>query len=317
MLRRTLAVATGGAAAVQAYRFSAAERSDAHNWQSALQHFAYFDALKVVGWVARRNHDRDCSRFAAVQSELLVDRVSKNKDTAYGRAHDFAAILASDDPLRAFRASHPITQYDDYEPWVARIAAGEGNVINAEPETQLAATSGTSGKRALLPYNPTMASVFFTRGILVVFDSLRRACPEALAHLQKTCKLSFAPSWSYAAGSGLRIGPNSSNPLDKSFQRLLLLYTTPAAGYTISDDERAAMYVGVWACGHVGMRACGHAHPLMCTACASSHVPGKHAQVRARALRGQGREAGAARGELRQSAVPAAATPRERGRAAR
>ena len=92
----------------------------------------------------------------------------------------------------------------------------------------LAATSGTSGQRALLPYTQVMASAFFKYGILVVFDTLRRTLPESF-ELQKTCKLAFAPSWTYAEG-GLRIGPNSSNPNDKAFRRLLLLYSTPSAG---------------------------------------------------------------------------------------
>ena len=106
----------------------------------------------------------------------------------------------------------------------------------------LAATSGTSGRRTLPPNTPTMSSVFFSRGILVVFDTLRRACPDALSNLQKTCKLAFAPNWQYTP-SGLRIGPNSSGPKDKSFTRLLHLYSTPLAGYHIANDELAALCV--------------------------------------------------------------------------
>ena len=77
------------------------------------------------------------------------------------------------------------------------------------------------------------------------WDSYCRAClshvtivPVAF-QLQRTCKLAFAPSWGTTEG-GLRVGPNSSNPL--SNKRLLSLYSTPEAGYTI-QDEQAAMYV--------------------------------------------------------------------------
>ena len=55
----------------------------------------------------------------------------------------------------------------------------------------LAATSGTSGTRNPLPYTPTMRKEFFLKGILVVFDTLLRSCPEAFSSLQRTCKLAL------------------------------------------------------------------------------------------------------------------------------
>jgi len=103
------------------------------------------------------------------------------------------------------------------------------------------ARAGTSGKRALLPSTPTMSSTFFKRGILVVFDTMRRAEVDCF-ELQKTCKLTFAASWQTSSG-GLRVGPNSSGPKDKGFEKLLPLYSTPMAGYQIEGDETAALYV--------------------------------------------------------------------------
>ena len=42
---------------------------------------------------------------------------------------------------------------------------------------------------------------------------------------------------------GLPVGPNSSGPKDNSFKKPLLLYSTPAEGYAIANDEHAALYV--------------------------------------------------------------------------
>jgi hypothetical protein len=241
MLRRTAALAVGGVTAVQAYRLASLERSEPHTTSSALRQLVTFDLMRVASTIARRRHDADCSQFADVQAALLRDRLTANADTAYGRDHGFAALLASEDVVRAFRETHPLTRPAHYAPYIQRIADGEAKVLNAEPETMLAATSGTSGTRTLLPCTPTMSATFFAKGILVVFDTLRRACPDAF-ELQRTCKLAFAPSWTTTPG-GLRVGPNSSGPKDKSFARLLHLYSTPAAGYTIADDEYAALYV--------------------------------------------------------------------------
>ena len=234
LLRRALGGASlaGGVATA---RFCSMEQSDSHSLETAIKQYVIWDVLKVIGWQARRRHDRECAEFTAVQKQVLMKQLEANAATEYGKAVGFHEMLRADDVVAAFRESQPITTYGDWAQWVDRIAKGEPNVLLAEPETMLAATSGTSGQRALLPYNQTMASAFFRYGILVVFDTLRRTVPEAF-ELQKTCKLAFAPSWTHTAG-GMRVGPNSSNPNDKSFRKLLLLYSTPAAGYEISHDE--------------------------------------------------------------------------------
>eukprot|EP00325_Prymnesiales_sp_UTEX-LB-985_P017138 CAMPEP_0174762376 /NCGR_PEP_ID=MMETSP1094-20130205/109744_1 /TAXON_ID=156173 /ORGANISM="Chrysochromulina brevifilum, Strain UTEX LB 985" /LENGTH=663 /DNA_ID=CAMNT_0015968329 /DNA_START=70 /DNA_END=2062 /DNA_ORIENTATION=- len=150
--------------------------------------------------------------------------------------------MGSNDVVDAYRSSHPLTRPDHYQSYVAQILAGDEAVLNAEAETMLAATSGTSGQRNILPYTPTMGRTFFSKGIIVIFDTLLQACPAAFG-LQKTCKLAFEPVFEVSPG-GLRIGPNSSGPREgKSFQRLLPLYSTPAAGYAIPNDEYAALYV--------------------------------------------------------------------------
>ena len=245
MLRLALrrgALGLGAAAAagsvVELGRLATMERSTQHTPATALQQLVYFDLLRLVSRRARAAHDDDCEAFASVQAQLLRERLETNKDTAHGRALGFADLLSSSDVVEAFRQRMPISTGEDYRPWVERIAAGEPAVLNAQAETQLAATSGTSGRRTVLPNTEAMSGTFFLRGILVLFDTLGRAVPGVF-QLQRTCKLAFAPTWTTTA-SGLRVGPNSSNPLRD--RRLLVLYSTPAAGYTI-QDEQDALYV--------------------------------------------------------------------------
>ncbi|KAJ1446325.1 GH3 auxin-responsive promoter [Pelagophyceae sp. CCMP2097] len=247
MLRRGAqagAAAAGAVVLVQAARFASKDRSDCHTASSALQQFVIFDLLRVAGAVARRSHDKDCAAFEATQAALLRRRLEAARDTSYGRAHDFAALLAAGDDaavVASFRAAQPLTAYDDYAPYVDRIAGGEANVLNAEPETMLAATSGTSSRRALLPNTKDMSGTFFARGILVLFDTLANQT-QSLDHLQRTCKLAFAPRWSTTAG-GLRVGPNSSGPKDPSFEKMrAVLYSSPRAAYDV-DGELEALHV--------------------------------------------------------------------------
>ena len=238
--RRTALGATAITAATAA-RCATSEVSETHTLSSCLQQLLIFDVMRVAGWFARRSHDRDCADFAQVQRDTLRGRLEANRATSYGADHGFSRLLEATDVVDSFRRLHPLTMYDHFAPYVDRVAAGEANVLNAEPETLLAATSGTSGRRALLPNTATMSKTFFVRGILVVFDTLRRM-QESAFQLQRNCKLTFAASWQEAPG-GLRIGPNSSGPKDKGFDRLLPLYSTPMAGFEIANDEGAALYV--------------------------------------------------------------------------
>ena len=182
MLRRGArfgSVAAGAVGVMQTVRFSSKERSDEHTTFSAVQQFLIFDVLRVAGAIARRKHDSDCAHFRETQAALLRERLEGAADTSYGKDRGFAELLrtsAGNDAalVAAFRASHPLTVYEDYAQYVDRVAGGEANVLNAEPETMLAATSGTSGRRALLPHTRQMSSTFFKRGILVLFDTLAR-----------------------------------------------------------------------------------------------------------------------------------------------
>ncbi len=240
MLRRAVSFCGGAATSVQLCRFLARERSDEHSFGTAVEQFVMFDALRVAGAGMRYLHDRDCAAFERTQRTLLRDLLSQNADTAYGRAHDFGALATSEDVVGAYRRRMPLATYADVEPYVKRIEKGEENVLNAAGETMLARTSGTSGHVALLPTTAKMSETFFVRGILVVFDVLaRRGC---LDHLQHSCKLAFRATPHFTE-KGLRVGPNSSGPQDRSFEKLRrVLYSTPKAGYEILDDE-AALFV--------------------------------------------------------------------------
>ena len=239
--RLATAGAIGCVGGLTLLRFGNMERSDISSDGEAIRQFCIFEVLKLAGKIARLQHDNSCRDFQGSQSKLLRDILKANSRTTYGIENGFQRILESGDVVATFREHHPLTKYEHWAPLVDRIARGEGNILNHEPEKMLAATSGTSGKRALLPVTDAMSLAFFKRGILIVFDVLNSTIPSALS-LQRTCKLAFAPSWTYSIG-GLPIGPNSSNPTDKNFRKLMLLYSSPAPCYKISHDEEAALYV--------------------------------------------------------------------------
>ena len=83
-----------------------------------------------------------------VQETLLLDYIRCNADTAFGREHHFDRI----DSFAAFRESVPLRDYDDFAPYLDRVASGEVGVLTAEPVVRLATSSGSTAARKLIPY---------------------------------------------------------------------------------------------------------------------------------------------------------------------
>ena len=78
---------------------------------------------------------------AAVQRNLLVQLIGRNRESVFGREHRFASIRSVDD----FRAAVPVRTYDDLLPWIDRAQRGEPRVLTAEPVIVFEQTSGSSG----------------------------------------------------------------------------------------------------------------------------------------------------------------------------
>src|SRR5581483_9350651 len=85
---------------------------------------------------------------ANTQARLLRRTLRANGDTAFAQAHGFADIRDA----RAYQRRVPAATYEDFAAAVGQIAAGETNVLTAEPVRLLEPTSGTTGGAKLIPY---------------------------------------------------------------------------------------------------------------------------------------------------------------------
>ncbi|MBI3930365.1 MAG: GH3 auxin-responsive promoter family protein [Armatimonadetes bacterium] len=90
------------------------------------------------------------------QALLLKRLLRRNACTAYGRLHGFERIASS----AQYQEAAPLTGYEDYVPFVERIAAGEHRVLTREPVRLLEPTSGSSGGSKLIPYTSELKRQF-------------------------------------------------------------------------------------------------------------------------------------------------------------
>ncbi len=115
----------------------------------------------------------------AVQGRWLTRFLRDNAQTAYGRAHRYAAVTS----VRQFRSQVPVTNYEALAPWITRIEDGEREVLTREPVLVLERTSGSVAGPKHVPY---------TAGLLADFgeatgpwlDDLSRAFPSLLTARQ-------------------------------------------------------------------------------------------------------------------------------------
>lgn len=75
---------------------------------------------------------------------VIVDEM---KDSAFGRAHVLGSVRRLDD----LRQAVPVRTHAELEPWLARVAHGERQVLTRSPVTMLLETSGTTGRPKHLP----------------------------------------------------------------------------------------------------------------------------------------------------------------------
>ena len=72
------------------------------------------------------------------QEEFVMRLMRENAKTAFGQKHGFKQILSIDD----FRNRMPLTAYDDYIPYIDRIADGERNVLTAYMTEHISTQNG-------------------------------------------------------------------------------------------------------------------------------------------------------------------------------
>jgi len=93
---------------------------------------------------------------ATTQAMLLRDILVTNQDTDFGRRHDFASI----GDVATFRERVPLASYADFAPHVARMIAGERDVLFEGHATFFGSTSGTTAAPKLVGFNPRVRNEY-------------------------------------------------------------------------------------------------------------------------------------------------------------
>jgi len=105
-----------------------------------------FLAKPFARWRVARNK-KYIDRPVESQEAVFQRLISKAKDTAFGRDHDFKSIRTYSD----FVNRVPVRDYEALKPYVERIMSGEKNVLWPGSPAYLAKTSGTTSGAKYIP----------------------------------------------------------------------------------------------------------------------------------------------------------------------
>jgi hypothetical protein len=111
----------------------------------------------------------------AAQERYLKALLTRNAATFFGRRYGFSNIHAIEDYQRRV----PLSEYEDYNPYIEKIAAGEKAVLSADPVLLFQTSSGSSGASKLIPYTHSLKREF-QRGVSAWIASLFRENPELM-----------------------------------------------------------------------------------------------------------------------------------------
>ena len=94
-----------------------------------------------------RSVDSASRRAVILQYRLLDELLKENRDTEYGQKYGFGEIHG----VQEYKEKVPLSEYDDYVPYIRRMMDGEQNVLSAKPPKYFAMSSGSVGVPKYVP----------------------------------------------------------------------------------------------------------------------------------------------------------------------
>jgi len=90
------------------------------------------------------------------QKKILDSFLCRNADTSYGRRYGYAEINS----VEMYQDRVPVVTYDEIEPWIERMKAGERHVLTSEEVRFFETTSGSTSDTKFIPYTDSLLTEF-------------------------------------------------------------------------------------------------------------------------------------------------------------
>src|SRR2546430_5848369 len=103
-----------------------------------------------------RRWKRATREVSGTQAAVLKRILSENADSEFGREHHFAGVNS----VELYQHAVPLRSYEEFQPYIERIADGQPQVLTAQRVLQFGLTSGSTRASKLIPYTKALVSEF-------------------------------------------------------------------------------------------------------------------------------------------------------------
>jgi GH3 auxin-responsive promoter len=169
-----------------------------------------------------------CRKPTEIQERLLSRIITKNRETAFGKAHRFSSVGS----FGHFQRRVPITIYEDLKPYIDASLQGEANQLTAERPVLFATTSGTTGTSKYIPVTPESrpAKSYLMRVWLSALQRDHRVFDGRILTMVSPEVESYSPC-------GIPCGAESGHGYKNIPNAIKSLYSSPYEVYEVKDYE--------------------------------------------------------------------------------
>lgn len=128
-----------------------------------------------LGLVQFKRFQKSLEQPEIAQRHYLKQLLLRNTDTKFGHKYHFSDIKS----IKDFQQIVPLSDYEDYLPYIENIAGGEKHVLTTDPVLLFQPSSGSTSASKLIPYTSTLKREF-QRGIAIWIAALFQQKPELI-----------------------------------------------------------------------------------------------------------------------------------------
>ncbi|WP_426348526.1 GH3 auxin-responsive promoter family protein [Alloiococcus sp. CFN-8] len=192
----------------------------------------YLSLIKF-GAIEEAAFERKLKNFNRNNIDTLQKIIERNKSSEYGLKHNFKNIKS----IEEYKKQVPLGDYNDFYPYIERMAKGEKNILVSEPIEYFSHTSGTTGRQKLIPTTKS---------------SRRNASKYMAVLVNRYAYKNFKENWSLNRGlmladivqssyteADIPIRSGTSGGFNSIKKIIPYLYTSPLEVMKISDKQTA------------------------------------------------------------------------------
>ena len=186
--------------------------------------------LGQVSQVAKKQFQQQTKTVSKTQENFLKQVLAAHQDTVFGQDENLGQIQTIDE----FRSRMRVRNYDEYDPYIQRMAAGEKNILTRDRAVYFNATSGSTGKQKLIPVTKKFQNSLGWANLISI-GFLSTALKQRGTHLRKLLLTNSTNISGYTSG-GIPYGSGSAGVLKMGKWVYQQLFANPYQTLQVNDS---------------------------------------------------------------------------------